>query len=308
MKKNRSSWLTYLFALLLCISFSSNTYAQRGGGSRGGGGGRPSVSHPSYRPSTPSRSPSRSSYSAPSHTSKSISTPSKSSSYSSASKPSSSSKVSKPSAPSHSAAPASKSTMTSSGGRNSSLFSSNSSKPSTTFTSSNTKPRPPPTPVSSSGRNASISKTISKNDLSPSEKALYERAKQGGTVFSSREQAVENFKQKYSQQYPSSFKQEPKSRPNYIPSTYSTTVPGSTARTYNIIYDTSYGGYGYWTGGSNGLGNFILYNAINDSLLRQKGYYYGPTVYSSSNFLYVTLGIVVFVIILVAICALLEKR
>ena len=79
-----------------------------------------------------------------------------------------------------------------------------------------------------------------------------------GTVFTSKSDAQAAFKKNYGSQYGSKYGTEPKTRPTHIPQ--STTVDG---KTVNINYNPQYGGYGY----TNGLGTFILYDALSDAAM-----------------------------------------
>lgn len=279
--------IAYSFlAALIVLSLSFDTFAGPRGG--GGGGGRSSggssrssssSSRPASRPSTPSRSPSRPS--SPSTPSKPSSAPKPAPSAPSASQTASSRNTSsgpsaQPSSPS--AAPAAMNVTPSTAGRNAGLNGSPIKTPTATAISGDTRDRPTSSNATSSGRNASIAKsTSSPPAMSSAEKALYERAKQSGTVFASREEAAVSFKQKYASEFKSTFDREPPVRPTYIPSTYTY----STGHTTTVIYEPRYRGYGYWSGGGPNLGDFILYDMLADAAMSQrvyvqKGYYVGP--------------------------------
>jgi hypothetical protein len=90
------------------------------------------------------------------------------------------------------------------------------------------------------------------------QKQRYESAVKQGTAFSSKAEAQSAFKQKYASQYTSKYTTPPATRPSHIPAT--TTVGG---KTVNVTYNQSYGGYGY----TNGLGAFILYDAMSDAIM-----------------------------------------
>lgn len=76
--------------------------------------------------------------------------------------------------------------------------------------------------------------------LPDTDKAALMKAKEKGTVFETREQAISAFKQTELQKYKvSGFKREPETRPDYIPQ--QTTVSG---QTHTIVYNN--GGYGYY--------------------------------------------------------------
>ncbi len=101
---------------------------------------------------------------------------------------------------------------------------------------------------------------------------------------------MRSFQQQYAPKYTSTFSSEPASRPSYIPQ--STVVNGNT---YNIYYDQSHGGYGYWSNGA-----WTAYSVMRDAvmlnaLMHQHNYYYdgapyaapygygGPTYYHTSS-------------------------
>jgi len=83
---------------------------------------------------------------------------------------------------------------------------------------------------------------------------------------------VHDFQQKYAPKYTSTFSSEPTTRPSYIPQT---TVVGGT--TYNIYYDQSHGGYGYWNGGAWTAYSVVRDAVMLDALMHQHNYYYGPS-------------------------------
>lgn len=130
--------------------------------------------------------------------------------------------------------------------------------------------------------------------MSSADKALYERAKQSGNVYQTRDEAAGAFKRQYGQQYKTTFDSEPPARPNYIPPTYTS----SSGQTSTVTYDSSKKGYGHWSGGGPGLGDFIIYDiltdaAMSDRVMKQKGYYYGSPPPNGS-----TAGFAIFVVIL----------
>lgn len=110
-----------------------------------------------------------------------------------------------------------------------------------------------------------------------SERSLYTTARQRGTVFSSRTEAAQSFRSRYSSQYTSRFGSRPSSRPSYIPA--ATTVNG---RKVNVVYNQQRGGYGYM---DPFLGHWVFYNALADAamvnvLMANHGYWWGaPPVY-----------------------------
>jgi hypothetical protein len=104
--------------------------------------------------------------------------------------------------------------------------------------------------------------------------ALARKVGQGGAQFSSRNEAVQNFQQKYATSYPSSFSREPSVRPSYVPQT--TIVGGNT---YHIYYDWSQGGYGYWSGSTWMAYNVLRDTLMLDTLMSQNNYTYGYGAY-----------------------------
>lgn len=108
------------------------------------------------------------------------------------------------------------------------------------------------------------------------EKQRYKDAVKSGKSFTTKESATADFKTKYGSQYSSKFSSEPSKRPDYIPTRYR-----HGDRDYDISYNPSFGGYGYWSGGGPGLGTFLLYDALSDAamtatLMNNRGYYVGP--------------------------------
>lgn len=92
-----------------------------------------------------------------------------------------------------------------------------------------------------------------------------------GTAFTSRDQAVSNFQSKYGNQYSNHFTSQPATRPSWVPQ--STSVGG---HTYNITYNSGYGGYGYYGPG----GSWVMYDLMRDAvmldmMMSHQGYYYG---------------------------------
>lgn len=79
------------------------------------------------------------------------------------------------------------------------------------------------------------------------------QSKQASTPVKSKSEYVSDFKAKNAQTYTNKFTAEPASRPSYIPQTH--VVGGNT---YNINYNSGYGGYGYY----NALGAFIMFDAL----------------------------------------------
>lgn len=121
---------------------------------------------------------------------------------------------------------------------------------------------------------------------------LYSTARQNGTLFSTRADAVQSFRSKYASQYSSRFTAQPSSRPSYIPR--STVVNG---RTVNVAYNSGLGGYGYM---DPFLGRWVMYNALTDAamvgvLMSNRGYWWGgPPVYVSHGPGFFTWAIILF--------------
>jgi hypothetical protein len=95
--------------------------------------------------------------------------------------------------------------------------------------------------------------------MSATDKVLITKAQTNHTVFSSRSQAQTAFKQKYANQYTSTFKTEPKVRPDHIP--YNQTIG---TQSYPIVYGN--GGYGYY----DALHMWIMYDMFKDAAMRDK--------------------------------------
>lgn len=113
-------------------------------------------------------------------------------------------------------------------------------------------------------------KAPSKGDI-----ALERKAIQSGTAYKTKDAAMSDFKTKYADKYPTKFNSEPSVRPDYIPRTYS-----NGGSTYNIVYNSGFGGYGYY----NALGAWIAYDIMSDalmmnSLMHRHSYYYPSAPY-----------------------------
>lgn len=105
---------------------------------------------------------------------------------------------------------------------------------------------------------------------SAADQKAYDKAKQSGTAFKSRNAAVSDFKTKHSSKYTSKYTSKPTTRPDHIPQTTSTG-----GKTYNVTYNQQYGGYGYM--GPSGA--WIVYDAMADAamvsaLMGRNNYYY----------------------------------
>ena len=138
--------------------------------------------------------------------------------------------------------------------------------------------------------------------MSSADKALYDRAKQSGTVFKSRDEAAASFKKQYAEEFKTTFTKEPPVRPTYIPQTYSDTSGHSTT----VIYNPKYGGYGYWSGGGPDLGTWMMYDILSDAAMSQrvyaqKGYYVGEAPASVSLGIFICIFVAVVVVVAVFI-------
>lgn len=81
-------------------------------------------------------------------------------------------------------------------------------------------------------------------------------AKMNGTTYKSRDEAISAYKTQNASRLTTSFKDEPKIRPAYVPQ--KTYVGG---RETVIVFDRSHGGYGYY----DAMGRWMLYDAIHDA-------------------------------------------
>lgn len=126
----------------------------------------------------------------------------------------------------------------------------------------------------------------------------YEIAKSSGKAFTTKSEALEHFKKTEASKYTTTFKTEPKTRPTYIPKTYS--VGGQNV---NIVYHN--GGYGYYHPVTH---TWMAYNVMHDMammsmLMGNHGYYVGsPPVVVSSGVDY-ALGIFFFIFALIIVVA-----
>jgi len=129
-----------------------------------------------------------------------------------------------------------------------------------------------------------------------SKKSVYTPKK--STTFKTKSSAKADFKKKSASKYTSTYATKPTTRPSYIPNTYST---GGTS--YNINYNSRYGGYGYMH-----LGTWMMYDMMSDAIMmdtmmRNDGYAYDgmpgytPRVRRSTNIFDVVIWLVVFGII-----------
>lgn len=240
-----------LLSLFLAVSLCSSAVAASA--KSGGWGGSRSSSFSSSKPSSSSRSSSWGG--------------SKSSSWGS-------SATAARSSPSVSSSKPSKPSSSSSGwGTSWTSKSSQSSKPVAA-----SKPSPQASSSSSWGKSASRTDVWKSDKLSATDRALADKAKQSGTSFQSRGVAEEKFRQNYQNKFISKYQSEPARRPDYVPRT---TVINN--QSYTVIYDRTYGGYGYW---NNGV--WAYYDALHDAamlsvLMNRHDYYYpGSAAYVES--------------------------
>ncbi len=143
--------------------------------------------------------------------------------------------------------------------------------------------------------NSSAPKTVtSVSKISDVDAAASQKLAISGGSKTTKQQAQESYKQKYS----STFEKEPVTRPNYIPNE---TRVGNT--TYHVVYDNRYHGYGYY----DSFGRWMLYDAMADAAMAsvimsqpQRTVYVNPggqTVVTTSHLGY-GMGIFVFFIVL----------
>jgi len=175
---------------------------------------------------------------------------------------------SSPSSPSpRSSSPSSSSSSRSSGGFRSSPTPPSSPKPTVTYTpkpsstpksAASTQATPKPTDRTSGGFKTESSQKAD-HPKSSLDKTLFNKTKEAGTA-KPRPEQIQEFKAKNASKYTSEYKQEPKTRPEHIPQTYT-----SGGNSYNIVYNPGRG-YGYWSGGP-GLGTFMLYDAMSDAIM-----------------------------------------
>ena len=119
-------------------------------------------------------------------------------------------------------------------------------------------------------------KTKTETKKSKISKDNYKKAVQNGTAFKTKEAAAKDFKSKHASKYTNKYEKEPTTRPNHIPQTTQ-----HNGQQVNINYNQSQGGYGHWSGGSPGIGTWIMYDAMSDMvmmsiLMNQNNYHVGP--------------------------------
>ncbi len=112
----------------------------------------------------------------------------------------------------------------------------------------------------------SSSRSSASRPQSAADRALYQRAQSQGTAFNNFSSAKSSFQSRYGSQYTSRFATQPSVRPAYIPQTYNH---------YTIVYNSGYGGYGYWGPGH----TWMMYDMFADTvmmnhMMAMNGYYY----------------------------------
>lgn len=154
--------------------------------------------------------------------------------------------------------------------------------------------------TTSSSKPGSVAPQTSTRVGSKVEVSRYQEAVKSGKAFTTRESAVADFKTKNATSFTNKFTSEPTKRPDYIPSNYT-----SGGQSYNVVYNPTVGGYGYWNGGGPGLGTWMVYDTLSDmammnTMMARQNYYVGTPVVASSSFGTVMLwimGVIVVVII-----------
>lgn len=160
---------------------------------------------------------------------------------------------------------------------------------SSSFKSSSSSFKSSPSSAKYTGGSTSTSKSWSTTPQTSTrvgskvEVSRYQDAVKSGKAFTTRESAVADFKAKNAQTFTNKFTSEPAKRPDYIPSNYT-----SGGKSYNIVYNQSSGGYGYWNGGGPGLGTWMVYDTLSDmammnTMMSRQNYYIGQPVVASSN-------------------------
>lgn len=126
----------------------------------------------------------------------------------------------------------------------------------------------------SSSKSVSANGSTSYKAPTATDNALRQKALQSGTAYKTKDDAINSFKSKNADKFPTKFSSEPKTRPDYIPNTYT-----SGGNTYNVVYNSNFGGYGYY----NGLGAWIAYDVMTDALmmnaLMARNSYYYPGIH-----------------------------
>lgn len=189
------------------------------------------------------------------------------------------------------------------------------SRPSSSQRSSPSKSSKPSS--SGWGSKKETAKPTSKPASKPNkaEQALYEKARKQGTVYKSREEAVAAFKAKHGEQlkkeYPTTFDNEPPSRPSYIPPSY--TPPGR-SEPVPLVYRPETRSYSWFDAA---VGSYIVYDILEDdkspvvaSQMQKAGYVYGaPATVAQTGgsggpgfgtFL-VVLFVIIFVVVLIVL-------
>jgi hypothetical protein len=167
-----------------------------------------------------------------------------------------------------------------------------------------TKPSLKATPFSSSRSTLAAPSTPRLGGISgsrssiSSQRGLYDSARRNGTLFASKAEAGQAFRNSYAKDFGSTFAAEPSVRPSYIPS--SSVIGG---RNVNIVYNPALGGYGYI---HPLLGTWMLFDALSDAAILDqamynRGYWWGGApVYVSHRPSFLGLAFGVLVLFLIA--------
>jgi hypothetical protein len=151
--------------------------------------------------------------------------------------------------------------------------------------------------TTSSSKPGSVAPQTSTRVGSKVEVSRYQEAVKSGKAFTTRESAVADFKTKNATSFTNKFTSEPAKRPDYIPSNYTTG-----GKSYNVVYNPTVGGYGYWNGGGPGLGTWMVYDTLSDmammnTMMARQNYYVGTPVVASSTSFVTVMSCIVAVIV-----------
>ena len=134
----------------------------------------------------------------------------------------------------------------------------------------------------SSGSYSSGSKKAVANSssfkMSAADKKLAKTAKQNGTSYRNRNEAVKSFQKKNVKKYTSTYNSKPTNRPSHIPS--KTNYNG---RDYDVVYNQGKGGYGYFGPSGKWMAYNVMKDAVMLSLLMRSNNYYYPAPHSLNH-------------------------
>jgi hypothetical protein len=141
----------------------------------------------------------------------------------------------------------------------------------------------PSTPKYTPNKPGSAAHQTSARVGSKVEVSRYQEAVKSGKAFTTRESAVSDFKTKNATIFTNKFTTEPTKRPDYIPTNYN-----SGGKSYDVVYNPTSGGYGYWNGGGPGLGTWMVYDTLSDmammnTLMSRQNYYVGTPVVATAQ-------------------------